>query len=232
MMQTMEQSDARAQQAEHLVGNKQPDESERVVRVIIVEAHSLIRGAFQRIIGSFLRTEVAASLSRAQDVVAALVKNESDVLVLGSSLSVSDCLACAEHVRTIQPTPGIVVIQQHLHPETTFPIIKSGIQGLLGEDASEKDLERAITAAALGNTFLDQQARDVLNASLSRIPLHFTAREMQVLPLLRQGFSNFCIAQQLGLKEKTIEKHLTHIYEKLHIGSRAEAILRLQALHI
>ena len=53
-----------------------------------------------------------------------------------------------------------------------------------------------------------------------------------MLPLLRPGLSNFCIAQQLALKEKTVEKHLTHIYEKLHIRSRTEAMLRIQTLHI
>lgn len=225
MLQVMEQ-------ARRLMDYPQKEDSERVVQVIIVEAHSLMRGALQRIIGNFPSVEVSASLSQAQDVLGTLAKHEGDVLVLGSSLTISACLECVRRVRAAQPALGIVVIQQQLLPETTFPTIKSGVQGLLGEDASEKDLARAIAAAATGNTFLGQRAREILNTSFSHIPLHFTRREMQVLPLLCQGSSNFHIAQRLGLKEKTIEKHLTHIYEKLHIGSRTEAILRLQTMHI
>jgi DNA-binding NarL/FixJ family response regulator len=175
---------------------------------------------------------VYASLNRIQDVRALLLQGKGDVLILGSSIAASDCLACVKTVQQTQSSLGIVVIQQQLYPETTFPLLKSGVQGLLGEDASAKDLERAIEAAAAGGTFLGQRVRAILDDYVSHAPLHFTAREMQVLPLLRLGLSNFCIAQNLGLKEKTIEKYLTHIYEKLHIRSRTEAILRLQRLCI
>jgi len=232
MVQMMEKSPPRVAQYERGIDSSYRGDKEHAVRVIIVEVHALIRGALQRIIGNFPFVETSTGLHRVQDVSAALAKEEAAVLILGSSLTVSLCLECVAHVREVQPACGIIVIQQHLYPETTFPIIRSGVQCLLGEDASEKDLARAILAAAAGNTFLDQKAREMLDASFSRVPFHFTEREMQVLPLLRLGISNFCIAQRLGLKEKTVEKHLTHIYEKLHIGSRAEAILRLQTMHI
>ncbi len=232
MIQVMEKSLPRAAQFERGIDVPQRGEGEHTVRVIIVETHALIRGALQRVIGNFPLVETSTGLNRIQDVPAVLTREEGDVLILGSSLTVSECLECVKHVQELQPTCGIIVIQQHLYPETTFPIIRSGVQSLLGEDASEKDLARAIMAAAAGNTFLDQKAREILDASFSHVPFHFTAREMQVLPLLRLGISNFCIAQRLGLKEKTVEKHLTHIYEKLHISSRAEAILRLQTMHI
>lgn len=232
MVQMMERRSLRLAQGERLDAHKQNDDSERVVQVMIVDAHLLIREALQRVIRSFPQASVSASLSRVQDVLAVLKKGGTDVLILGSSMTACDCLECVKIVREAQVSPGIVVIQQQLRPETAFPILRSGVQSLLGEDASEKDLARAIAAAANGSTFLGQRAREILDVTVSRIPLHFTEREMQVLPLLRLGISNFCIAQRLGLKEKTVEKHLTHIYEKLHIRSRTEAILRLQMLHI
>lgn len=232
MIQMLETDPPHVAQFGQGTGWPQRNEGEHTVRAIVVETHTLIREALQGIIRNFPFVETSTSLNRIQDVQAALAKKGADVLILGSSLMVSECLECVRWVRETHPSCGIVVIQQHLYPETTFPIIRSGIQSLLGEASSEKDLARAIMAAIAGSTFLDQRAREILDASFSHVPLHFTAREMQVLPLLRQGLSNFCIAQQLGLKEKTIEKHLTHIYEKLHISSRAEAILRLQTMHI
>lgn len=231
MVQMMEKRSLRFMQLER-EDYKQIDASERVVQVMVVDNHLLIREALQWVVGSFPQAQVYASLNRLQDVLAALRKGEGDVLILGSSITASDCLEYVKAARQIQPSLGIVVIQQQLYPETAFPIIRGGVQSLLGEDASAKDLARAITAAAAGNTFLGQRAREILDGYVSHVPLHFTEREMQVLPLLRLGLSNFCIAQKLGLKEKTVEKHLTHIYEKLHIHSRTEAILRIQSLHI
>jgi NarL family two-component system response regulator LiaR len=231
MVQMMEKRSLRFMQLER-EDHMQADASERIVQVMVVDKHLLIREALQWVVGSFPQARVYASLNRLQDVLATLKKGEGDVLILGSSITASDCLEYVKATRQIQPSLGIVVIQQRLYPETAFPIIRGGVQSLLGEDASAKDLARAITAAATGNTFLGQRAREILNGYVSHIPLHFTEREMQVLPLLRLGLSNFCIAQKLGLKEKTVEKHLTHIYEKLHIHSRTEAILRIQSLHI
>lgn len=231
MVQTMERSSLLLMQRERDV-DKQGGDSERVVQAMIVDTHLLIREALQRVIGGFPQVRIYASLSQIQEVLATLKKGQGDVLILGSSLAASSCLEYVKAARQVQPSLGIVVIQQRLYPETTFPLMRGGVQSLLGEDASTQDLERAITAAASGNTFLGQRAREILDGYVSRIPLHFTEREMQILPLLRLGLSNFCIAQKLGLKEKTVEKHLTHIYEKLHIRSRTEAILCMQTLHI
>jgi DNA-binding NarL/FixJ family response regulator len=203
---------------------------ERVVQVVIVEAHHLLREGLQQVLCGLPCIHISACLRQIQDVPETIKSGE--VLILGSSIGACDCLECIRLVRKTQASPGIVVIQQQLRPETAFPLIKSGAQGLLGEDASSKDLSWAIMAAAAGNTYLDQHAREILNDHVSHVPLHFTKREMQVLPLLRLGLSNICIAQRLSLKEKTVEKHLTHIYEKLHIRSRTEAMLRIQALHI
>lgn len=232
MVQMIEKPALRSGQYERFDDQEPSEERGQVIRVVVMDAHKLIREALQRVIESFPQVRITASLSRVQDLQVTLRRREADVLILSSSMTVSDCLEYVKMAQQIQPVPGIVVIRQQLSPETTFPIIRSGVQGLLGEDASEKDLARAITAVASGSTFLGQRAREILNGYVSRAPMHFTAREMQILPLLRLGISNFCIAQQLGLKEKTVEKHLTHIYEKLHIRSRTEAVLRIQALHI
>lgn len=211
---------------------RQGEGEEQEVQVMILDAHLLIREALRRVVESFSQTSVCASLNQVQDMQSMLKRGKADVLLLGSSLAVSDCLEYVKMAQQIQASLGIVIIRQQLCPETALPLMKSGIQSLLGAEASEKDLAQALMAAATGSTFLGQGARDILNGYVFRSPLHFTEREMQILPLLRLGISNFCIAQQLGLKEKTVEKHLTHIYEKLHIRSRTEAILRIQALHI
>ena len=217
---------------EGLNGESLLDSNRRATRVVIVEPHLLIREAVERVLATIPQIQICASLRRQPDIPAEWEPQTGDVLLLGSSLGVYECLECVKAMRQTCPSLGIVVIQQQLFPETTFPILKHGVQGLLGEDASALDLAQAIVAASMGKTFLGQRAHELLHGFVSRAPLHFTDREMQVLPLLRSGLSNFCIAQRLALKEKTVEKHLTHIYQKLHSHSRTEAILRIQTLHI
>ena len=56
--------------------------------------------------------------------------------------------------------------------------------------------------------------------------VHLTMREEETLVLLSKGYSNKEIADQLGLGIETVRSHLKHIYEKMHVRSRAEAVAR------
>jgi two-component system response regulator DevR len=206
---------------------------ERILHVILIDVHELVRSALQRLVTAFPHMHVIASLGTVPDVLTVTSTMEINAIVLGPSVPISDCFYLVKLLRERHTTAfGIVVIQQCLHPETALTLIKMGIHGLLDEAASEQDLANAITAASTGNTFLSRRAHGVLANSMSRAPIHLTERETQVLSLLKHGESNFRIAHALGLKEKTIEKYLTNIYNKLHVNSRAETILYTQQLHI
>ena len=214
-----------------ILENRRAETVEKI-NVIIVDTHMLMCEALHRVVSTFPQTHICASFSSLEDVTRIAQQRQAQVIIFGSSIPASACLDLIKLIAASQSLIGVVVIQRCLSPETTMTFIKQGVQGLLGEEASEEDLAKAITAAATGNTFLDRGVRQLLGCSVSRASVHFTAREMEVLSLLKRGESNFRIAHALGMKEKTVEKHLTHIYEKLQVNSRAEAILKIQRLHI
>lgn len=207
-------------------------DTNEAVRVIIVDAHALMREALHRFIAAFPRLHVCTCLATLHDVSVVMQDIPAQVIILGSSMQISDCLDFVGLLHEKHVSAGVVVIQRCLSPETTLTLIRYGVHGLLGEDASEEDLAKAIIAAASKNTFLDQRARDMLNASVSRASIHLTKREVEVLSILKSGETNFRIAQALDIKEKTVEKHLSRIYDKLNINSRVEAILQTQRLDI
>jgi len=205
---------------------------EQTLQVILVDAHKLMRLALQRVVTSFPSMHITASLATIHEVPAVIDKMAVHTIVLGPSVPISDCLDLLKSLSERQAPFGIVVIQQCLHPETALTLVKKGAHALLDESASEQDLANAIVEASKGNAFLSRCARGILAVSMSRASIHLTEREMQVLSLLRYGSSNFRIAHALGLKEKTVEKYLTSIYDKLNVNSRAEAILCIQKLHL
>ena len=220
---------------------------EQVQHVILVDAHKLMRLALQRVVTGFPRMHMSASLSTIHDLLPAtdtscaqamcadnVHEREAKAaytLVLGPSVPVSDCLTVLKQLRERQALGGVVVMQQDLQPETVRTLIEQGVHGLLDESASEQDLAQAIRSASMGTIFLSRRVRSMLAVSMSRAAGHLTERELQVLSHLKHGESNFRIAHGLGLKEKTIEKYLTTIYDKLNVHSRTEAILYLQKLH-
>lgn len=202
------------------------------IRVILVDTHTLMREALRRVLSTFPQMQVCACLRSLENVIRVAQKTRAHVAVLSSSIPVSACLDLVKVISESRVTTGVVVIQPRLNPETTMTFIKHGVKSLLGEESSEEDLAKAITTTAAGDTFLDRRAREILDGSVFRTPAHFTRREMEVLSVLKCGESNYRIASILGVSEKAVEKHLTHIYEKLHVNSRFEAILQIQRLQL
>jgi DNA-binding NarL/FixJ family response regulator len=203
---------------------------EQIHHIILVEAHVLVRQALRRVLIAIPQMHITASLGTIQDVLLS-AETTGCTIVLGPSVSVTDSLRLVKQLRERQIRCGFVVIQQSLHPETIRALIEQGVHSLLDESTSEQELTHAIRAASLGNIFLSQRTCSMLTVAMTRVAGCLTEREIQVLSRLKYGESNFRIAYTLGLKEKTIEKYLTSIYDKLNVHSRAEAILCLQKLH-
>lgn len=199
--------------------------------IILVDSHLLTRLALQHIIATFDHIHITASVSAVHDVFAVMDTRTEQIVVLSPSIAISDCLALTKQLQEQTMRCGVVAIQQDLHPETVRMLVKQGVRGLLDETASEQDLLQAIRTVALNRIFLSQHVRVLLSASIPQATNHLTRREIQVLSRLKCGEANFRIARELGLKEKTIEKYLTSIYDKLNVCSRTEAILYLQKMH-
>ncbi len=205
----------------------------RVLRAIVVENHSLLLKALERVVSAFSGVEVVTSFETFEEVYKNIKHIEADVVILGISVPVHDCLKFTEFIREAQLTRlELVIIRLKLFPETVKTFVKQGIHGLLDEYASERDLADAISTVAMGSIFLNRHAREVLATSLSRAAVYLTVREMEVVNLLKKGVSNSHIAQTLCLKEKTVEAYLTRIYSKLGVSSRGEAIVSLANLDI
>jgi DNA-binding NarL/FixJ family response regulator len=200
-------------------------------KIILVDAHFLMRLALQRVIAAFPLLRIVASLSAIEEIFPFAGDMATYTIVLGPSIPVSECLQLVKQLREQRVCCHVVAIQQGLHPETVRVLIEQGVHGLLDEAASEQDLIQALMVESPQNIFLSQRARNMLAASMTRVAQHLTEREIQVLSHLKHGESNFRIARGLGLKEKTIEKYLTSIYDKLNVRSRAEAILCIQQFH-
>lgn len=204
----------------------------RAIRIMLVDTHALMLMALQRVVATFPHVKIVARLQTIREVPILLERTEVDVVVFGISIPVSECLRFINAVSEERRSVGIVVIQPHLRPETAFTLVKQGVHGLLDEFASEQDLADAIAMVATGSTFFSKHAREILAASMSRTAVYLTARELEVASLLMRGESNYRIAKALGLKEKTVEAHLTNMYGKLGVNSRAEAIISLQDLQV
>ncbi len=125
-------------------------------------------------------------------------------------------------------------------------MLRGGARGYLVHGEFDPDeLLRAVLAVARGQSWLSAPAAAVAVAAVreqadreraqreqlerqrqDRLRLGLTRREEDVLGLLAEGLSNSAIARRLVLTEKTVKNHLHHVFAKLRVGNRTEAVLR------
>jgi DNA-binding NarL/FixJ family response regulator len=110
--------------------------------------------------------------------------------------------------------------------EYIAPALAAGAQGYLLKDAEPEELSRAIRSLMRGGAALEPKvAARLLGQFSDEAPREeLSARELEVLKLLATGGSNKAIGLQLGLSENTVKTHISHIFAKLEVQSRAEAV--------
>lgn len=199
-------------------------------RVLIVERSAFIRDAIQRMIKALPCVTMTAGADCISKALRILNSMPLDVMLLGTSTSPEECLRVTKVVKQHHPHTGVVAFVTDAAPEIARLLDESGVHGLLDESATERDLEIAVKASAIGSTFRSRHIYEQITSPQKAVML--TACEMQVLSLLMEGDSNDCIGRKLCITSKTVEAHLTRIYRKLDVTSRVQAINRARELRL
>src|SRR5262249_46968617 len=128
------------------------------------------------------------------------------------------------------PGARVIILTSYIDDDRLLPAIRPGAAGHLLKNAGRQALARAIRAADAGEALIDPSVAARLVERLAdddeRDQLHgLTPREREVLELIGRGFSNKRIALELGLAEKTVKTHVTHVLGKLGVADRTQAAL-------
>jgi len=202
------------------------------VRVVVADDHALVREGLQSLLAAAGGFEVVASVATGRDAVRAAVTERPDVLVLDISMPEVSGIEVAHELARVAPDVAILMLTMHDDDATIFAAMRAGAMGYVLKGADPEDVVRAIQAVAAGNAILGPGLAGRALAYFSRprrdepaFPT-LTAREREVLDLIAAGLGNATIATRLGVASATVGNHVTSIFAKLHVTSRAEAIVR------
>ncbi len=198
----------------------------KIVKLYIVEEQEIYRELYK----SFLPTRVPAELLEVSGRGSAGVLNRAvshyypDVLLMGIKRLDVGVVEELEQVRTDYPGTGIVLLLAFCNSQDTELLRRLALKGeggiavFLKQSVDQVDqLCRAILAVAQGQVILDPPLAGFLFAEKPECPLlkQLTARELEILSLLAQGYTNSSIADSLFIDIKTVEHHLNSMYSKL-----------------
>jgi DNA-binding NarL/FixJ family response regulator len=200
------------------------------VRIVIIDDHPIVRAGLRQVLEAAAGMAVVAEGASGADALRLLADSRPDVLVLDVNLPDMSGVEVMRraHERDV-PTP-ILILTIHDDRETVLGLLEAGAAGyVLKEDAAET-LAGAVRAVARGDSWLSPKiVGHVLRRARGETPTEplspLTPREVEVLRLLARGLDNEAIAGRLVLSRRTVQNHVSAIYGKLGIASRAEAVL-------
>jgi DNA-binding NarL/FixJ family response regulator len=205
-----------------------------MISVVIVDDHPIVRAGIRAVLNAADGITVVAEGARGADARALVAAHRPDVLVLDVNLPDTSGVEITRQLRAQSFPTAILILTVHNDTPTIFGLLESGAAGYVLKDDALETIVNAVRAVARGETWLSPAiARQVVARAThpkekdasDLEPLPLTPREIEVLTLLAQGFDNTAIAERLIVTTRTIQNHVSAIYDKLGVASRTQAAL-------
>ena len=195
------------------------------VRVILADAHALMRRSLRLLLDGEKDVEVIAEASDLDSAVRHVQGDRPQVLVLDLSMPDGSSIGAVGQLRERVPETQIVALTMEDNPVFAQRALAAGALGFVVKELADDELPQAVRAAARGEEYISPQMAprlDAIGRSLTEEKL--SAREVKVLGLNAHGHTSVEIARKLRISPRTVETHRAHILSKLRLGTRAELV--------
>jgi DNA-binding NarL/FixJ family response regulator len=198
-----------------------------LIRVLIADDHGIVRSGLRMLIERQSDMEVVAEADDGIEARELAVAERPDVAVLDVSMPRMTGLQAAGQIRAHSPDTQVLLLSMHEEERYFFEGLEAGAAGYVLKRAADTDLIDAVRTVAAGRTFLSGAGQRALmdewredRRTEPRDPL--TPRELEVVKLIAEAYTNRQIAETLGLAEKTVESHRANVFAKLGMRDRVE----------
>ena len=204
---------------------------EDTITVFLVDDHTMMREGTRRLLEEDSSLRVIGEAQDGKEAIESCQNIHPDVVVLDISMKGMHGFGVASALLSAPQPPAILVLTAYDQVAYVRAMLKLGAKGYWLKSARGSDIRRAVHDVAEGRQSFAPEVRRLLEYDKDMAPVFvdpLTTRELEVLHLIVQGVRNGEIAQRLVISIKTVETHLTSLYGKLGVQSRAEVIALAQ----
>lgn len=209
--------------------------SKRLIKVALVEDQPKVRDSWIKLINSSPDIVCLCACATGEEALRIIPKEQPDVVLMDIFLPRMSGIECTVQLKALLPQIQIIILTAMDDQELVFLALEAGADGYLLKRTKLADLRAAIVDVVGGGAPMTSEiARRVIEsfrkkAQIQNESTRLSIREEQILLLLSQGYANKLIADKLDLSIDTVCSHLKHVFHKLHVSSRTEAVVRYMA---
>ena len=205
------------------------------IRVLITDDHTIVRSGLRLILETADHIEVVGEAENGRVALSLAAELQPDIILMDLRMPEMDGLTAIGHLQEEQPHIAVIILTTYNEDEMMLRGLQAGARGYLLKDMSRDSLIATIDAAMRGDTLLKPEILQRVLAvkrpstpapppSVTAADIDLTERELEVLRLAATGETNKGIGLHLAISPRTAKAHLTNVYNKLGVDSRAAAI--------
>ena len=204
-----------------------------ITKVALVEDNAQLRRQLKHLLSRSPGVDCVCACGSAEEALREIPHAAPDVVLMDINLPGISGIGCTTRLKHLMPAVQVIMLTVYEDGDSIFNALKAGACGYLLKRSSPAEILDAVTAVRHGGVPMTGEiARKVIMAFRTPAPgtdLALSSREQEILELLAQGMLNKEIADKLSISYHTVKVHLKHIYDKLHVRSRAEAMLKFMS---
>jgi DNA-binding NarL/FixJ family response regulator len=194
------------------------------IRILLADDHALVRAGLRALLERLQGIEIVGEADDGREAIRLVKERNPHIVLMDISMPGLNGLEAVMQVRNDFPEVNVIILSASANEEFVTQALRSGASGYMLKGASPSELEVAIKAVMVGETYLSpvvskQVIRDYLGRVTHRSDLFelLTQRQREILQLIGEGHSTKDMAQLLDLSAKTVERHRTELMNRLDI---------------
>lgn len=209
--------------------------SNHPIRVLLADDHAVVRAGIRQFLEQAEDIEVIAEADDGETAKLLIGEHELDVAVLDIQMPDASGIDVTRWIRTHHREIAVLILTAYDDDPYVMAVLQAGANGYVLKTATPKEIIQAVRDVHAGNSAIDativkKMMEQVSQRRKTPVVENLTDREIEVLTYVAKGYTNKAIGLQLAISDRTVQGHLAHIFNKIQVGSRTEAVMKAVSL--
>lgn len=196
-----------------------------MIKVLLIDDHEMVRLGVSTYLSIQDDIEVIAEAVNGRDGYEKALHHRPDVILMDLVMDEMDGIEATKRILSDWADAKIIIVTSFIDDAKVYPALEAGAMSYILKTSSAQEIAQAIRQTHIGQHVIEKRVQDKLDEQPTQLHTELTSRELEVLQLIAQGYTNQDIADTLFITIKTVKTHVSNILSKLGVSDRTQATI-------